>query len=84
MRGKGYDSSPLLIDSLWTEENFAVQSDLVIAVPSRDTLFVTGSENAEGLQRIRKAASETVKESSYYLIPDLFVRKEGKWVVKAR
>ncbi|MBN1910072.1 MAG: DUF1444 family protein [Pirellulales bacterium] len=77
--GGTYETSLLLLDSIWSSEIFPVQGDIVIAVPSRDVLLVTGSEDTEGLDQLREAAKKLVSKGSYYLTADLFVRRDGKW-----
>ncbi len=77
--GGTYEASLLLVDSLWSAENFQVDGEIVVAVPSRDLLLVTGSQNTEGLSHLRKLAKETVENGAYHLTSQLFVRREGKW-----
>jgi uncharacterized protein YtpQ (UPF0354 family) len=78
--GGTYEASLLLFDSIWSSDNFNVDGELVVAIPSRDLLLVTGSRDKEGLEQLRKLAVKTVEEASYRLTPELFVRKEGGWL----
>jgi len=78
--GGTYEASLLLFDSIWSTENFNVQGEIVVAVPSRDLLLVTGSKDSDGLKRLRKLADETVKQGSYHLTAQFFVRRDGKWL----
>ncbi len=78
--GGTYEASLLLVDTIWTTENFAVEGDIVVAVPSRDLLLVTGSKDPDGLKRLHDAANETVQNAVYYLTAKLFVRRNGKWL----
>ncbi|MBN2211335.1 MAG: DUF1444 family protein [Sedimentisphaerales bacterium] len=79
--GGDYEASLLLSDKLWTKEYFDVQGDIVVAVPSRDVLLVTGSNDVENLAGIRKSAEEIFNDSGYALTTELFVRRGGKWVL---
>jgi uncharacterized protein YtpQ (UPF0354 family) len=79
--GGTYEASIILMKSIWTKEQMPVKGKIVIAVPSRDLLLVTGSENKEGIKKIKDLASETVKNGSYYLIDDLFVWNGEKFEV---
>lgn len=74
-----YEASLLLFDNIWTSENFKVNGDFVIAVPSRDLLLVTGSKDSEGISKISSIAADAIKEASYYLTSELFIRKGDKW-----
>jgi uncharacterized protein YtpQ (UPF0354 family) len=52
--GGDYEASLLLFDSIWSGLKEAVRGDVVVAIPSRDVLVVTGSEDAEGIQKMKK------------------------------
>ncbi len=78
--GGAYEASLLLFDSIWSTDTFNVDGEIVVAIPSRDLLLVTGSRDSDGLKRLRKAAVETVQEGSYPLTPELFVRRDDKWL----
>ena len=75
-----YEASLLLHQDLWANEKFSVSGRLVVAIPARDVLLVTGSKDAEGLARVRKLAEEIYAESPYRISPSLFVRKGDGWV----
>jgi uncharacterized protein YtpQ (UPF0354 family) len=77
--GTCYESSLLLEDSLWTAERFAVDGDIVVAIPRQEVLIVTGSRDAGGLARVRRLAAEIEEESGAILTPHLFVRRSGRW-----
>lgn len=77
--GGTYEASLLLFDSIWTSENFDVDGDIVVAVPCRDMLLITGSEDDEALERLRMMAAKLVAEASYPLTEQFFVRAAGQW-----
>jgi uncharacterized protein YtpQ (UPF0354 family) len=77
--GGMYESSLLLQDSLWKKGVFDVKGDVVVAIPARDILVVTGSDDANGLTKM-KAAIELAKNSAYPLTSEMFVYREGKFV----
>ncbi len=79
--GGNYEASLLLCDSIWSPEKFPVRGDFVVAIPSRDLLLVTGSNDAEGIETVRKIVQEAMDQGSYALTPELFVRSEGKWLL---
>ena len=78
--GGTYEASLILFDSIWSTDNFSVDGEMVVAIPSRDLLLVTGSRDSDGLEQLRKLATQTVQEGSYHLTPELFVRRDGKWL----
>lgn len=80
--GGDYEASLLLLDGLWTGEYVApkVKGDVVVAIPARDLLLVTGSQDAAGLARLREYARQAHAEASYALTPQLFVRRGGRFV----
>ncbi|MGF6906151.1 DUF1444 family protein [Fusobacterium sp. PH5-44] len=67
-----YEATLILWKGLWTKENFDVDGDFIIAIPNRDLLLITGSENKEGIDRIRKIAIESHKTGSYEISPYLY------------
>jgi uncharacterized protein YtpQ (UPF0354 family) len=77
--GDQYESCLLLLDQLWTKELFAVDGDIVVAVPSRNALLVTGSNNEAGVAQLALVAREAFATSDYPVSDQLFVRKAGRW-----
>lgn len=76
--GGVYESSLLLFDKLWANLQTEVDGDIVLAIPNRDLLIVTGSHNSEGVQKLRTMAAKSHTEGTYRLTPKLFTRKQGK------
>jgi len=77
--GEDYVPSLLLFDELWQKGHFKVDGDVVVAVPSRDVLLITGSRNAEGIAKVREVAQEIVEGGPYTLTSVLFVYRNGKF-----
>ena len=78
--GSGYTASTLLLDEVWEEFANDVQGDLVVAVPTRDTLLVTGSASAKGIAAVRAKAAELEQAGSYAISQTLLRRRQGRWV----
>jgi uncharacterized protein YtpQ (UPF0354 family) len=76
--GGDYEASLLLFDSIWEDLRTKVKGDIVVAVPTRDLLVVTGSEDADGLQRVRKVAKDATATGTYRLTSQLFLYENGK------
>ncbi|HEX5160713.1 MAG TPA: DUF1444 family protein [Steroidobacteraceae bacterium] len=73
-----YEASLLLFDDLW-DGDIRVDGDIVVAIPTRDVLLITGSKNAEGIARLREVADELTAEGTYTISPALFVYRKGKF-----
>jgi uncharacterized protein YtpQ (UPF0354 family) len=78
--GESNDASLLLLDFLWTDLQKKVKGDVVVAIPSRDFLFVAGSKDAKGIAKLREIAREGVKDNPYRLTETLFVYRGGRFV----
>ena len=75
--GGDYEPSLLLIDEIWTGGQVKVNGDIVVAVPARDVLLVTGSRDRTGLKRIRELAAKFAAQGPYGLTDTLFVYRNG-------
>lgn len=77
-----YESSLILFDELWTDGRLDVRGEIVMAVPSRELLLVTGTGNEEGMARLKEVAEEVHREGApYRLSKSLFVYRGGKFEV---
>jgi uncharacterized protein YtpQ (UPF0354 family) len=77
-----YESSLILFDELWADGRLEVRGEIVIAVPSRELLLVTGTGNEEGMARLREVAEEVHREGApYRLSKSLFVYRRGEFEV---
>jgi uncharacterized protein YtpQ (UPF0354 family) len=77
--GGEFDASLLLADHLWSNDKVKVDGDIVVAVPAKDALIVTGSRNAAGLARLRAAASKFAAGPNA-LTAALFIYRDGRFV----
>jgi uncharacterized protein YtpQ (UPF0354 family) len=75
--GGTYESSMLLLNSFWSNKNFPVKGDIVVTIPNRDVLLITGSKDKPNLDWIRARAQESYDSSSYQVSSSLF-RWNGK------
>jgi hypothetical protein len=74
IEASGIYASSLVFWSGLTAERLKVRGDPVVAVPARDVLLVTGSEDARGLARVRELAAQAAAGSPHRLTATLFVR----------
>jgi uncharacterized protein YtpQ (UPF0354 family) len=77
--GGDYEASLLLLDTIWTDIQKDVQGEVVVAIPTRDLLLVTGSQSPQGLEKMKQAV-QRASNGSYRLTPKLFVHRNGQFV----
>lgn len=75
-----FESSMILSKTLWTENEFPVQGDLVVAIPARSLLFISGSREKAGLQKISTYAKEAFSSESYPISDQLYKWNGEKFV----
>ena len=71
-----YEASLLLFDDLW-DGDIKVDGDIVVAIPTRDVLLITGSKNEEGIARLREIVDQVTAEGTYTVSSTLFVYRKG-------
>ena len=79
--GGDYEASLLLFDSIWQDFQKEVRGDVIAAIPTRDLLLVTGSQDQQGIERLRQMVKKASTEGSYRLTTNLFVYRNGKFEV---
>jgi uncharacterized protein YtpQ (UPF0354 family) len=79
--GDTYEASLLLLDELWSNGQIRdkVDGDIVVAVPVKDVLLVTGSHNRVGLGQLRKITAR-LAAGPYALTSSLYVYRDGKFI----
>jgi uncharacterized protein YtpQ (UPF0354 family) len=77
--GGDYEASLLLFDNIWKSDQIKVHGDIVVAIPSRDLLLITGSQEKDGLSKAKQIVDKAYEEGAYKLTKSLFVFKNGKF-----
>jgi uncharacterized protein YtpQ (UPF0354 family) len=77
--GGDYEASLLLIDEIWSGGQIKVNGDIVVAIPARNVLLVTGSHSRAGLKKVRELAAKFTAEEPYRLTDALFVYRNGQF-----
>jgi uncharacterized protein YtpQ (UPF0354 family) len=77
--GGDYVPSLLLLDEIWRDGELGVEGEIVIAIPTRDVLLFTGSNNKDGVKKLRELAKKTAADGPYSLTDRLFVYRGGKF-----
>ena len=77
---EGLESSLLLANDFWTRMQGAVPGELVVGVPARDVVIVTGSRSMPGLEKARRCVDRVFFAGDDYLLTrGLLVRRGGTW-----
>ena len=76
-----YEASLILLD-IWDKENFQIKGDIVIGIPARDLLLISGSEDEENKQNLIRTIKD-INETGNHIVSDkLFILKNGKFEVE--
>jgi hypothetical protein len=78
---ENYEASFLLVDQLWSKDNFPVKGDIIVFAMSRSLVFITGSEDKAGIEAILNIKNAPDAPTSHALASTFLVRKENKWKV---
>jgi hypothetical protein len=77
---EGLESSLLLANDFWARLEGAVPGELVVGVPSRDCVIVTGSQSGPGLEKAKRCVERVFFAGGDNLISrGLLVRRGGVW-----
>lgn len=77
---EGIASSLLLAEGLWASLERSVPGELVVGVPARDVVIVTGSNSPPGLAKVRRAVDRVFFAGDRYLLSrKMLVRRRGIW-----
>jgi uncharacterized protein YtpQ (UPF0354 family) len=74
-----YEASLILYPDWWEARPIKVDGDYVVAVPARDILTITGSNNQAGIAQVRALARQTVEKGSHAIVDTLFVFRDGRF-----
>ena len=78
--GGNFEATLLLLDSLWDQLAEHLPGEPMAAIPSRDLLFVTGSEAENAVSFMSDMANKDLADNSHALSKCFFVRRSGKWI----
>ena len=77
---QGFESSLLLADPFWDSLEGSVPGELVIGVPARDVVIITGSRSRAGLEKARRAVDRVFfARGAHLLARDLLVPRDNNW-----
>lgn len=78
--GGNFEASLLALPDIWKDLEQHVDGDIVVAIPARDLLLLTGSKTPGGIAKLRELAAKAYRDSSYQLTDTLFVRSKGRFM----
>jgi hypothetical protein len=77
---EGLESSLLLANDFWTRLQGAVPGQLVVGVPARDVVIVTGSMSQPGLEKARRCVERIFFAGDEHLLSrSLLIRRGDGW-----
>jgi hypothetical protein len=77
---EGLESSLVLASDFWTRLEGAVPGELVVGVPARDVVIVTGSQSGAGMEKVRRCVERVFfAGGDNPLSRSLLVRRGGAW-----
>lgn len=74
-----YDANLPLFGHIWSSGQIKVRSDIVVALPARDMLLMTGSRDQEGMAGLRVMAAKYGKERPHRPTDKLFLHRQGRF-----
>jgi uncharacterized protein YtpQ (UPF0354 family) len=79
--GGTFEASLLLESRIWDQLANDLHGDLLAAVPARDLMIVTGSQEPEGLSRLRQMIERVNRSGdlAYAITDTILVRRLGQW-----
>lgn len=78
----GLESSVLLADGFWESLEGSIPGEIVVGVPARDVVIVTGSQSRPGLEKARRAVDRVFFAGEGHLLTRRpLVRRRGAWEV---
>lgn len=76
----GMESSLLLAAALWETLAGSVAGEIVVGVPARDVVVVTGARSEDGLGRVKSTVERVFSAGDQFLLTrQLLVRRDGGW-----
>ena len=72
------EASLLLLPEIWSKQKLKVDGDFIVAIPTRDLLVVTGSNDADAIGRVRALAQKAFADGPYSISAKLYRYRDGK------
>ncbi|WP_299119264.1 DUF1444 family protein [uncultured Tenacibaculum sp.] len=76
--GGAYEASLILLD-IWNKENFPVNGNLIVGIPARDVVLITGTNDKENVEKLKKTINEINKTGDHIVSDKIFELKNGQF-----
>jgi len=77
---KNYEASIVASLSFWKTKRLNVNGDLVVFVPSRDLVYLVGSNDTKAIQFMTNLVTDNYEKLSYSISPYPYYLSNGKWL----
>jgi uncharacterized protein YtpQ (UPF0354 family) len=75
--GGSYEASMILLPDIFSKEKLPVTGNFVVGIPNRDIILITGSNDKEGLTKLKAAVDKSYADQMYP-ISDCLYKWNGK------
>ena len=75
-----YEASLILFDEIWQSYQSRFEGDVVIAIPNRDLLLITDSNNLSSMEKLREMVDLNYQRGSYPISNKLYTRKNNRFI----
>ncbi len=72
--GGNYEASLILLN-IWDKDNFDVKGEIIIGIPSRDLLIITGKDDTENLEKLQNIITEIHETGDHLVSKEIFEYK---------
>jgi uncharacterized protein YtpQ (UPF0354 family) len=76
--GGNYEASLILLN-IWDKDNFDVKGEIIIGIPSRDLLIITGKDDTENLEKLQNIITEIHETGDHLVSKEMFEYINGKF-----
>ena len=76
--GGNYEASLILLD-IWNKENLPVDGEILIGIPARDVIVITGTNDAENITRLVETVAEINDTGDHIVSDKVFKLQDGKF-----
>jgi uncharacterized protein YtpQ (UPF0354 family) len=77
--GGDYEACLILDKTIWRKENFPIKGEILVGIPSRDLLLITGSEDPTNINRLKSTIKDIYKTGSYPVSDKIFIYKNEQF-----
>lgn len=75
-----YEAS-LILFNIWNHQNFPVNGDILVTIPSRDLLFITGTLEEKNIEILKDRNIEINYEGNHIISDKIYIYKNDKFEI---